>query len=62
MTNYERYFGTPEATATVVTALNNCRIDGCEDCAARAVCMVDSKFMSYDEEEMTEWLNEEVDA
>jgi hypothetical protein len=57
MTNFERLFSTPEKLAEIINSLNHCRVVGCEDCAAREVCMPNSSF--YDVPTTIEWLEKE---
>ena len=55
--NYARWhelFGTPERAARVIVALNNCRVVGCVDCAARGACRYDGCGDDYDA--LLEWL------
>ena len=54
--NYQRLFGTPERAARVVIALNTCRVVGCEDCAARQLCMPYSEFPHDNYDALLEWL------
>ena len=37
---YSELFGTPEKAARTVAALNDCHIDGCDDCAAVDACII----------------------
>ena len=51
---YSELFGTPERAARVIVALNNCRVVGCVDCAARGACRYDGCGDDYDA--LLEWL------
>ena len=51
---WHELFGTPERAARVVVALNNCRVVGCEECAARGACRNDGCGDDYDA--LLEWL------
>jgi len=53
-TNFERLFGTPESTARIIMALDGCKVVGCEDCAARELCMPKSSF--WDVDTCADWL------
>ena len=60
-TNWDRLFGTPEKASKVLVALNTCRVVGCEDCAAREVCMPYSDFVSSIYDDVLEWLESEAE-